>query len=81
MVLIALLPKADWGFRPIGLIPFSPFPILWMRARREAIKEWRARNAGGYLYVGMAKGASGASWKQAALAEIAAAVGGSIQYA
>ena len=36
LVLIALLPKTDGGFRPIGLVPF--LPRLWMRTRREAAR-------------------------------------------
>ena len=38
LVLIALLPKPDGGFRPIGLLPTAP--RLWMRARRQAARRW-----------------------------------------
>jgi hypothetical protein len=47
LVIIALLPKTDGGFRPIGLMPFMP--RLWARVRRRCAREWEAKNQRGYL--------------------------------
>ena len=54
LVLIALLPKTDGGFRPIGLIPF--LPRLWMRVRRRIASLWEAAKPRPYLYAGRGKG-------------------------
>ena len=69
MVIIVLLPKADGGFRPIGLMPL--LPRVWMRARRQIAQQWERANERPYLYAGAAKGAEVAAWKQAARAELA----------
>ena len=61
LVVIALLPKTDGGFRPIGLLP-SP-PRLWMRARRKAARRWEEMNSRPWLYAGKGKGANVAAWK------------------
>ena len=55
LVIICLLPKPDGGFRPIGLLPVMP--RIWMRARRNATREWERRNDRDYLYAGECKGA------------------------
>ena len=78
LVLIALLPKTDGGFRPIGLLP-SP-PRLWMRVRRRAARRWEELNERKWLYAGKAKGANVAAWKQAFFAEYAATMGQSAVY-
>ena len=70
LVLIALLPKADGGFRPIGLLPTPP--RIWMRARRSAARKWEEKNARPWLYAGKGMGANVAAWKQAIAAELAA---------
>ena len=67
LVLIALLPKPDGGFRPIGLLP-TPLR-LWMRARRKAARRWEELNERGWLYAGKGKGANAAACKQAFFAE------------
>jgi hypothetical protein len=72
LVLIALLPKPDGGFGPIGLLPTTP--RIWMRARRQASKRWEEENKRPYLYAGKGMGANVAAWKQAALAEHAASL-------
>jgi len=79
LVLIALLPKTDGGFRPIGLIPF--LPRLWMRVRRRIASIWEAANHRPYLYAGKGKGANVAAWVQGATAELAATFGGTVAYA
>ena len=56
LVIIALLPRTDGGFRPIGLMPFMP--RLWARVRRRCAREWEAKNQRTYLYAGKAKGAN-----------------------
>ena len=78
LVLIALLPKPDGGYRPIGLLP-SP-PRLWMRARRRAARRWEERNSRDWLYAGKGKGANVAAWKQAFFAELAATMKHSVEY-
>ena len=70
LVLIALLPKRDGDYRPIGLLP--TMPRIWMRTRRRQAKRWESRNARWYMYAGKGMGADVAAWKQAAAAELAA---------
>ena len=79
LVIIALLPKTDGGFRPIGLMPFMP--RLWARVRRRLAREWEAKNSRAYLYAGEAKGPNVAAWKQAMAAEVAAAAKSIVHYA
>jgi hypothetical protein len=38
LVIICLLPKAEGGFRPIGLLPV--LPRVWMRSRRNVTRAW-----------------------------------------
>ena len=70
MVLIALLPKPEGGFRPIGLLPL--LPRLWMRVRRSVATEWEASMHKPYLYAGKRMGSTVAAWKQGFRAEYAA---------
>lgn len=70
LVIIALLPKTDGGFRPVGLMPF--LPRLCARVRRRCAREWEAENPRPWLYAGKAQGANVAAWKQSMTAEIAA---------
>ena len=70
IVIICLLPKSDGGRRPIGLLP-TPIRI-WMRMRLDVVRAWQAINERPYFYAGPLKGATVASWKQAARAEWAA---------
>ena len=79
LIIIALLPKTDGGFRPIGLIPF--LPRIWSRARRRCAREWEAKNPRPWLYAGKAKGANVAAWKQSMTAEAAAAARSTVHYA
>ena len=74
LVIIALLPKPEGGRRPIGLFPL--LPRIWMRIRREVATEWERLHDRPYLYAGVGRGANVAAWKQAARAELAAAVPG-----
>ena len=53
IVLTALLPKPDGGYRPIGLLPTES--RLWMRARRNAARRREEVNARDWLYVEKAK--------------------------
>ena len=48
LVLIALLAKAEGGFRAIGLLPL--LPRLWTRTRKNVAAEWEAANQKPYLY-------------------------------
>ena len=79
LVLIALLPKSDGGFRPIGLLPF--LPRVWMRVRKALATKWEQDNDRPYLYAGKRKGANVAAWKQAAAAEAAATAEPPVSYA
>ena len=47
-----------------------------MRIRREVATEWERLHDRPYLYAGVGRGANVAAWKQAARAELAAAVPG-----
>ena len=72
VVIIVLLAKPDGGWRPIGLLPH--LVRVWMRVRRDVATEWEASCSRNYLYAGVGKGSTVAAWKQAARAEIAAAL-------
>lgn len=70
LVLIALLPKSDGGFRPIGTLPTPP--RICMRARRKAARRLEELNPRPWLYAGKGKGANVAACKQAFFPELAA---------
>ena len=70
IVIIALLPKAGGGTRPIGLCP--SLIRVWMRLRLPVAQAWQAMNDRPYFFAGEAKGADVAAWKQAARAECSA---------
>jgi hypothetical protein len=72
LVLICLIPKADGGRRPIGLLP--SIIRWWMRARLVIVRAWQAAHERVYFYAGAGKCAKVASWKQAARAELARAI-------
>ena len=69
-VVICLIPKADGGRRPIGLLPCVV--RLWMRIRLEVAQAWQCANDRPFFYAGPRKGADVAALKQAARAELAA---------
>ena len=69
VVITALIPKGDGGWRPIGLLP--TIVRLWARVRGRIVKEWEAANDRAYLFGGRGKGAQVAAWKFAARAEAA----------
>ena len=54
-VLICLIPKADGGRRPIGLLPCVV--RLWMRIRLEVAQAWQCANDRPFFYAGPRKGA------------------------
>ena len=56
LVLIALLPKTEGGFRAIGLLPL--LPRLWMRTRKNIAVEWEESMQKPHLYVGNKMGAT-----------------------
>ena len=47
LVLIAILPNAEGGYRAIGLLPF--LPRLWMRTRKNVAAEWEESMQKPYL--------------------------------
>jgi hypothetical protein len=69
VILIALLPKAEGGLRPIGLLP--SLVRLWMRIRLPVAQAWQLSHERPYFYAGPAMGATVAAWRQAARAELA----------
>ena len=71
VVLIALLPKADGGLRPIGLFP--SIIRIWMRIRLPVAQKWLRENERPFFFASAGKGAPVATWKQSARAELAAA--------
>ena len=78
LILIALLPKAEGGFRAIGLLPL--LPRLWMRTRKNIAAEWEDSMQKPYLYAGKKMGATVAAWKQGFRAELAAESGRAVNY-
>ena len=75
-MLIALLPKAEGGYRAIGLLPL--LPRLWMRTRKNVAAEWEESMQKPYLRAGKKIGATVAAWKQGFRAELAAESGRSV---
>ena len=68
--LIVLLPKAEGGFRPIGL---SPTEIrIWFRVRLLTMKNWEKQNEMDSVYGGPGMGAQKAAFQIAVVAETAA---------
>ena len=64
IVIAALLPKGDGGWRAIGLLP--TIVRVWARVRGGMVKDWEEANDREYLYGGKGKGAQIAAWKFAA---------------
>ena len=73
LVIIALLPKSDGGWRPIGLLP--TIIRVWARTRRAEGDEWEGNHNREFLYGGKQTGAQVAAWKHALRAEVAGAAG------
>ena len=71
IVMIALLPKTDGGWRPIGLLP--TLVRVWAKARSRFAEEWERKNDRSCIFGGRGKGAQVAAWGHAARAEAAAA--------
>ena len=69
LVMIVLLPKADGGVRPIGLLPTTV--RVWMRARVGVARRWEEKNADPCFFGGKGMGAQKAAWKVAYRAEVA----------
>ena len=68
-MVIALIPKADGGRRPIGLFPAAI--RVWMRARASALRRWESENDRGCIYGSAGKAAKRATWVSAWEAESA----------
>ena len=69
IVITALIPKGDGGWRPIGLMP--TIIRVWARVRGRTVREWEDTQERSYLFGGRGKGAQIAAWKFAARAEAA----------
>ena len=76
--MIARLPKAEGGYRSIGLLPF--LPRLWMRTRKNVAAEWEASMQKPYLDVDKKMGSTVAASKQGFRAELDAESGRSVNY-
>ena len=72
-VLVALLPKASGGFRPIGLFP--SLYRLWGRVRRPMAARWEQSHSRDYFAAGQYAGATDVVWRQAVLSEAGALSG------
>ena len=67
LVMIALLPKASGGWRPIGLFP--GIYRLWGRCRRPWAVAWERAHDRHYYAAGQHTGAGDVVWRQAVLSE------------
>ena len=54
VVVVVLLPKAEGGFRTIGLIPNAP--KIWMKVRQIDAKAWEISCVRNFLYAGAGRG-------------------------
>ena len=68
-IVIALIPKADGGRRPIGLL--AMLVRVWERVRRPIVQSWRRSVERDYNWAGKGRSAQAAVWKQALLDEVA----------
>ena len=66
--IIVLIPKADGGRRPIGLLP--SIVRWWMRVRLEVARRWQTLHDRPYFFAGPSRSATKAAWLQAARAEL-----------
>ena len=72
-ILMAQIPKSGGGMRPIGLL--SGFVRLWEKARQPVIDQWRLRVRRSYNWAAKGRSPHAAVWRQALIAEEAAAKG------
>ena len=72
-LIVVLLPKADGGLRPIGLLP--TIVRIWSRMRLVVAQQWQRTHERPFFYAGPMKSSTMAVWKQAALAETARGAG------
>ena len=56
-----LIPKPSGGRRPIGLLP--TLIRLWEKTRKEAIREWRHKEAMPFSWAGQGRGSEAAVWE------------------
>ena len=71
--LVCLIPKADGGRRPIGLLP--AIVRIWERARRPIVQSWRLTVERSYNWAAKGRSPEDAVWHQALRGEIAKADG------
>ena len=70
-IIVALIPNAGGGRRPIGLLP--ALVRLWERARRPVVAAWRATVKRHYNWASKGRSPQVAVWKEALCSEAAAA--------
>ena len=73
-LLVAQIPKADGGRRPIGLLP--TMVRLWEKARKPVMEAWRSTVERSYNFAAKGKSSGTAAWLQAHYAEVAVGKGG-----
>ena len=71
--LVVLIPKADGGRRPVGLLP--AIIRIWERCRRPVVQAWRATVSRDYNWAAKGRCPEDAVWKQALRGEVARAEG------
>jgi hypothetical protein len=72
-ILVALIPKADGGRRPIGLLP--TLVRIWERVRKPAVASWRCSVTRSYNWAAKGRSPQAAVWRLALQDEAAAARG------
>ena len=72
-ILMAQIPKACGGKRPVGLL--SGFVRVWEKARQPVVSQWRQKVSRDYNWAAKGRSPQAAVWKQAIMAEAAVARG------
>ena len=72
-IIVALIPKADGGRRPIGLLP--ALVRLWEKLRRPVVARWRTATTRSYNWAAKGRSPQAAVWKESLRSEAAAAKG------
>ena len=72
-ILVCLIPKAEGGVRPIGLL--TSLVRVWSRIRKVEVQRWRELNFCDYKFAANGRSAETAVWRQSVLEEAAATRG------
>ena len=71
--IVHLIPKADGGRRPIGVLP--TIVRIWERVRKPIVQVWLRQNARQYDWASQGRSSEAAAWHQSVLDEAATADG------